>query len=140
MSQYKSRNASRLYQAHKALETLIEPIVERVSNEHDASIESRKQWLMSKERTSPKDKREFAVKHLDGLRQSIANAKSRIISAIRNAFGLPEKKKEFVKEIAKEIRPSITKRLERAKEQAREYNMTRVVNDITDRRYTSYER
>ena len=106
----------------KACETLIDDITEKVMKEESAEIEGHKKWLMSDERTTPKNIRDYAVHQFEVLQRNLTSLRDRIISRVRNAFNIPEKKESFLKEILEDARPSVFALLEKYKVQAKDYN------------------
>ncbi len=106
----------------KACETLIDDITEKVMKEESAEIEGHKKWLMSDERTTPKNIRDYAIHQFEVLQRNLTSLRDRIISRVRNAFNIPEKKESFLKEIFEDARPSVFALLEKYKVQAKDNN------------------
>ena len=118
----------------KACEALIEPIIEESHKENNKVIEEYKKWLMSDERKAPKETRTYAADRLSKIQDKLTSARNAVISAIRKAFKLPDRKKVYTVEIAKAIKPSIMERLRLAKEKADKENSARSAINIERKR------
>ena len=126
----------------KACETLIVPIVEESNKEHNNEIEDYKKWLMSDERKASIQTRSYASERISQVQARLSNAKSRVISAIKKVFKLPEKKAVYTKEIARAAKPSIRELLSKAKDRVavEEAERNNKENRTIERKDRSYER
>lgn len=118
----------------KACEAMVEPIVEESHKENNKVIEEYKKWLMADERKAPKEKRTYASDRISKIQDKLTNAKATVISAIKKAFRLPDRKKVYTAEIAKAVKPSIMERLRLAKESADKENAARSAVNIERKR------
>ena len=97
---------------------------------------------MSDERKASIQTRSYASERISQVQARLSNAKSRVISAIKKVFKLPEKKAVYTKEIARAAKPSIRELLSKAKERVamEEAKRNNKENRTIERKDRSYER
>ena len=108
--------------ADAAYEKAIEAVADMVqaeTHEQDLHVlESYRSWLLSPERKAPKPQREFAARHLDGVKEKIRNSFRKVKEKIRSLLKDPKKRSEILAPVKEQARYSLLAFLKEAKAEA----------------------
>ncbi|MBR2562101.1 MAG: serine/arginine repetitive matrix protein 2 [Eubacterium sp.] len=108
--------------ADAAYEKAIEAVADMVqaeTHEQDLHVlEEYRKWLLSPERKAPKPQREFAVRHLESVKEKIRNSFRKVREKIRSLLKDPKKRSEVLAPVKEQARYSLLAFLKEARAEA----------------------
>ena len=95
----------------KAVEAVTDVVREETQKEDITLIEDRKKWLLSPERKTSKEKREYAASQLDGIITQIKKLMRTAVGRLHDVLMKPEVKQTAKAQIKTQARESVLKKL-----------------------------
>lgn len=95
----------------KACEVVSDTVVEQTREEDIRELRSYKKWLISDERKTPKDKRDFVGKCLDALEVRLRKMAQTVADKVLGALQNPQIKEQKKEEIKQRARVSVREKL-----------------------------
>lgn len=118
----------------KAIELVSYESSKATREEDIAAINHQIEWLSSDERKASKEKRSFAVKYFEGLKEKISKLADGVAEKIKDFLLEPKKKTENVNVIAVETKKSFMDQITEAKKEAEEINKSNLVKKIVKKK------
>ena len=102
----------------KAIEFVADMVIVETQRQDLHALEEYRKWLLSPERKAPRPQREFAARHLDGVKEKIRNSFRKVKEKIRSLLRDQKRRSEILAPVKEQARHSLLAFLKEAKAEA----------------------